>query len=191
MSHHNDDNGLDISFFVVVPVEIQLAPILFIAMLPLGLLFSSFAFFADTVANHFILTTIVYYIIALAISALITRLKRIRKFKFADNISNLLIFVFSYLLIYFYFIPRFLLDSAILTWLFALIFLAIIVFLQQCFSRILHPIVNLTICVILFIFAFIVLRNSISSQILLEDIIHIYRIGERGFFSSLIEFLFY
>jgi len=183
MGRH-DDNGIEIVPFVGIYGEISLLPILFIVLIPLGFLLSIFVHLADFLAESFILSSIIYHVLAIGISVLITKIKSIRNISRArlmDSISNFLMFFMLYLFTYFYFIPHFFLSGAIFSWLLSSAFIAFIVFLQQCFSRAIPPVVNLIVCSVIFIVAFIILRNSIDNSTISTDfLVRIYGLNLNG-----------
>lgn len=191
MSNDND-RGSGLFFFVGIYTDIPLFPILFIALLPLGVLFSSFLLLAELFTDHFILSSIVYHVIALGVSIWVTRLKNISRFCFMDYISNFLMFLAFYLFTYFYFVPLFIIRGAILSWIIGSAFIVFIVFLQQCFSRIIHPVINFLICSVMFVISVFLLRVSISDSNISSDfLLSVYRINENRFLRSFIEILLY
>jgi len=189
---HRGDREIEIVPFVGVQGDISLSTIICIVLIPLGLLFSIFIYLAEFLVDYFVVSSIVYFILAIGASMLLTKIKSISKAKLMDSISNFLMLTILYLFTYFYFVPQFFLRSAILSWLFSSAFIIFIFFLQQCFSRVISPVINLIVCSVIFVVAFIILRTSIDdSDISLDFLIRIYGMNENGFLRGFIRALLF
>jgi len=178
ISDHNEGTGLATG-------------IIFAIIIPIGILLAVFAHIADFLTTHFVLTSVLYFIFSVVASVVLPRFKGIASPHFMEYISNFLMFVLFYIYIYFYFVPQFFIRGVVIAWILGFAFISVIVFLQQCLSRVFSPILNLIIYSVIFVVTFIILRGSISSHFSLDELAGLYRRSESGVFRGVIGFLFF
>ena len=173
------------------PEDAVWALLIMVVAVPLGILLACFSFFSEFVTRHFILTSIIYQIVAAIACILLIRFKNVTRLRVLDFAGNFLMFFVFYLFTYFYYVPMFFIKTSVFSWIIGSGIIIAVIFLQQCFRRIIkNSVINFIICFVLFAVFYAIFRISIINRsISLDFLCEIYGIVEGGIVKRLLELI--